>query len=83
MMLNISTIEQRRILLDDALDTMEENAVIFLDNARNFSKNPHDPANPEFQRKTLESSKNYCKGLNKIIQVLFTIKSLFIIIFSS
>jgi hypothetical protein len=69
-MLNLSTIEQRRILLDEALDTMEENAVIFLDNARNFSKNPHDPMNVEFQKKTLDSSKNYCKGLYKIIQVL-------------
>jgi len=47
---------------------MEENAVLLLDNARNFSKNPHDPANPEFQRKALDSSKNYSKGLNKIIQ---------------
>jgi hypothetical protein len=70
-MLNLSTIEQRRVLLNDALDTMEENTVVFLDNARNFSKNPHDPLNVEFQKKALESSKNYCKGINKIIQVSF------------
>jgi len=68
VMLNISVIEQRRILLDEGLDVMEENAVVFMDNARNFSKNPHDPNNVEFQKKTLEASKDYCKGLNKIIQ---------------
>ena len=69
MALNISVLEQKRLFFDQALDTLEESAVGFLDNARKFSKDPHDPMNSEYQRLALEGGQDFASGVTKLIQV--------------
>lgn len=77
MALNISILEEKRVFFDEALDILEESAVTFLDNARKFSKDPHDPMNSEYQRLTLESGKEFSSGVTRLIQVCPVKRSLY------